>query len=201
MFTLDIDRSNIIELEAETGNNSKITPISELGRNSNNTALIAPKTGSKNNNTILTAPETDGKNNNTILTAPEIGSNRIKAVKTAFVYMLVTIFCAVFGGIYECFSHGVYSFYMIYAFAFPLAGGALPFFIIFWSRAKIYPCVAARNFYHSGIATLTVGSILRGVLDIYGTTNSLVQYYFYAGIAFTIAGALIYVLQIEKRRR
>lgn len=187
MFTLDIDRSNIIELEAETGNNSKITPISELGRNSNNTALIAPKTGSKNNNTILTAPE--------------IGSNRIKAVKTAFVYMLVTIFCAVFGGIYECFSHGVYSFYMIYAFAFPLAGGALPFFIIFWSRAKIYPCVAARNFYHSGIATLTVGSILRGVLDIYGTTNSLVQYYFYAGIAFTIAGALIYVLQIEKRRR
>lgn len=31
------------------------------------------------------------------------------------------------GAVYEHFSFGVYSYFMIYAFAIPLAGGALPF--------------------------------------------------------------------------
>lgn len=154
-----------------------------------------------NSNEVLPESETDGKkSNNTILTIPE-SDNTMQAAKTAFVYILLAVFCALFGGIYEYFGHEVYSFFMIYAFAFPLAGGALPFFIIFWSKAKIYPCAAARNLYHSGIATLTVGSILRGVLDIYGTTNSLVQYYFYAGIVLSIAGAFVYVLQIGKQEK
>lgn len=147
-------------------------------------------------NEVLPESETDGKkSNNTILTIPESG-NTMQAAKTAFVYILLTIFCALFGGIYEYFSHEVYSFFMIYAFAFPLAGGALPFFIIFLIKTKIYPCTAARNLYHSGIAALTVGSLIRGVLDIYGTTNSLVQYYFYAGIVLTASGIFIYILQI-----
>lgn len=175
MYILDIDKTNRISPETETD-------------------------GKKNTNTVTAAPENGSKSNNTILTIPESG-NTMQASKTAFVYTLLAIFCALFGGIYECFSHEVYSFFMIYAFAFPLAGGALPFFIIFLIRAKIYPCAAARNLYHSGIATLTVGSILCGVLDIYGTTNSLVQYYFYAGIALTVSGIFIYILQIGKRRK
>ena len=44
-----------------------------------------------------------------------------RASRTAFVYLLVSLFCALFGAVYEVFSHEVYSFYMIYAFAFPLA--------------------------------------------------------------------------------
>ena len=35
-------------------------------------------------------------------------------------------FCALFGGIYEYFSHEVYSGYMIFAFAIPLFLGAFP---------------------------------------------------------------------------
>lgn len=53
-----------------------------------------------------------------------------RASRTAFVYLLVSLFCALFGAVYEVFSHEVYSFYMIYAFAFPLAGGTLPFFLL-----------------------------------------------------------------------
>lgn len=44
------------------------------------------------------------------------------------VYILaVSAFCTVFGEVYEHFSHNVYSAYMVFAFAFPLAGGALLF--------------------------------------------------------------------------
>ena len=118
-----------------------------------------------------------------------------KAAKTALVYLLVALFCALFGAVYEMFSHGVYSFYMIYAFAFPLAGGALPFFVMSLRGIKKYPGAFARNLYHSGMATLTVGSIVQGVLDIYGTTNALSRCYWIAGIAFVIAGAAVYLIQ------
>ena len=33
------------------------------------------------------------------------------------------------------------------------------------------------NFYHSFIATLTITFIVKGFLDIYGTTNSLIYIY------------------------
>lgn len=114
-----------------------------------------------------------------------------RAVKTAFVYLLISIICALFGAIYEVFSHGVYSFYMIYAFAFPLVGGVLPFAILSFLSTDRYPYALARNLYHSGIATLTVGSIVRGILDIYGTTNSLSNCYWFIGILAVIIGVIM----------
>ena len=110
-----------------------------------------------------------------------------RALKTAFIYLIISLFCALFGAVYELFSHGVYSFYMIYAFAFPLVGGTLPFLAISLFR-KHYPDAIARNIYHSGIATLTVGSIIQGVLDIYGTTNRLTGPYWIVGIIMLISG-------------
>ena len=41
-----------------------------------------------------------------------------------------TGFLALFGAIYEIFSHEVYSYFMLYAFAIPLAMGLLPYSII-----------------------------------------------------------------------
>ena len=41
-------------------------------------------------------------------------------------YLTASVFCALFGAVYELFSHGVYSYWMIYAFAFPLLLGAIP---------------------------------------------------------------------------
>lgn len=118
-----------------------------------------------------------------------------RALKTAFVYLLLSLFCILFGAVYEMFSHGVYSLYMICAFVFPLAGGSLPFLIIALSHTKNYPDAVAGNLYHSGIATLTVGSILQGVLDIYGTTNRLLALYWMTGIAFAISGIIAFLLR------
>ncbi len=122
------------------------------------------------------------------------------AFKTAFVYLMISIFCALFGAIYEIYSHEVYSFYMIYAFAFPLVGGALPFSAMGLFRVKKYPYSASRNVYHSGIATLTVGSIIQGVLEIYGTTNILVKYYWFSGMILVVVGILLYLIQIVRSR-
>ena len=98
------------------------------------------------------------------------------AAKTAFVYLLLSLFCCLFGAVYERCSHEVYSYWMLYAFAFPLAGGTLPFSLLQMAKGKRYPNALARNLYHAGIAAFTVGSILQGVLEIYGTTNELMKY-------------------------
>ena len=118
-----------------------------------------------------------------------------KAAKTAFAYLLISLFCALFGAVYEMYSHGVYSFYMIYAFAFPLAGGTLPFSVFSLLHNPKYPGAVSRNLYHSGIATVTVGCIVRGVLDIYGTTNRLTEIYWYAGVSLIGVGIVIYRCQ------
>lgn len=119
-----------------------------------------------------------------------------KAGRICFVYLLVSIFVALFGGIYEIFSHGVYSGYMIYAFAFPLVGGVLPFLALCLSRRFPYPTAAVRNLYHAGIATLTTGSIVRGILEIYGTTNTLSNLYWVFGIALLFFSAALMCAQL-----
>ena len=124
-----------------------------------------------------------------------------KFVKRSVMYFCISIFCAAFGGIYEIFSHGVYSSYMIYAFLFPLIGGTLYNLVLY-----IIPGIKLQNgmsliFYNTGIAALTLGSILRGILDIYGTDNVLVNVYRYAGTVLILTGIVFYILDKEGVRR
>ena len=114
------------------------------------------------------------------------------AVKRAIFYLAASIFTAVCGGIYEHFGHGVYSYFMIYAFAFPLVLGVLPN-LIFAVRGTPRPHKAAYNLYNSGVATLTVGSFFEGVLEVYGTTNDLVYVYLLLGIAFIFSGIIVHL--------
>lgn len=113
--------------------------------------------------------------------------------KTGYVYLLVSLFCALSGAIYEYFSHDVYSGYMVYAFMFPLAGGALPFLSMAQLCRKL-PGMFAMKIYHSGIATLTLGSIITGVLEIYGTTNVLVKFYWYIGLLLIATALLLCII-------
>ncbi len=112
---------------------------------------------------------------------------------TGFVYLLVSLFCILFGFIYERFSHEVYSGHMIYAFAYPLAGGVLPFYGLSVSSCRRMPGRLALNLYHSGIAALTVGSIFKGILEIYGTANDLVRVYWFCGFTMAGIGAVMYL--------
>lgn len=107
----------------------------------------------------------------------DIKPERKMYLKTAIGYLCATVFFALFGAIYESFSHGVYSFYMVYAFLYPLLGGVCPFLFITLTKKTISFCSFALLFYHCALATMTVGSIIFGVLKIYGTDNSLVFVY------------------------
>ena len=115
----------------------------------------------------------------------------------AFNYTAAAAIVAAAGLIYELFSHGVWSVYMGFGFMVPLALGALPNFIIWLSGAKA-PGAAAENIYACGVATLTAGCLLKGVLDIFGTTNHLLNVYPFAGAALLAAGAAIYLFGKKK---
>ena len=108
-------------------------------------------------------------------------------------YLLATAFCALFGAIYERFSHEVYTYFMLYAFLFPLLLGGVPFFLM--QRAGMPFPYKAAELIHAGVAAFTVGSIVQGVLVIYGTSNPLTTVYWIAGAAFSAAGWLMTALE------
>ena len=120
---------------------------------------------------------------------------RRQAAKIALIYLIIAIFCAAFGAIYELFSHEVYSFFMLYAFAFPLCGGVLPY-LLYALSGKPLPHPWDRLLGHAGIAALTVGSIVTGVLEIYGTTNLLTRAYWVVG-AVLFLGFVLRILTLR----
>ena len=115
--------------------------------------------------------------------------------KLILIDLTAALFCALFGAVYEIFGHGVYSYGMIYACVFPLALGVTPMLFIMMLRAP-YPNRFARSVYHAGIAALTVGSLVSGALEIYGTTNPLTLVYWIAGGALVAFGAVTYLVSL-----
>ena len=114
-----------------------------------------------------------------------------KQISKYFILSLIFLF---FGFIYEQFSHNIYSSYMIYAFLFPLIMGTIIYIII--DKTKIVDLLSplAMSFYNSSILTFSLGSIIQGVLDIYGTTNKLVFYYLIVGIILLMISLIINII-------
>ena len=102
-------------------------------------------------------------------------------------YLAASVIIAAAAAVYGLFSHGVYSYFMIYAFMIPLLGGALPHLYAAMKNTDTYAesenetgpakIIDAKDTQLAIIATLTAGSLLKGVLDIYGTTNRLLILY------------------------
>ncbi len=119
-------------------------------------------------------------------------------VKSALINFVFALFCALFGAIYEIFSHEVYSYFMIYAFAIPLVMGTA-FYILILRFAKRKPERISVSFWNMAIATLTFGSIFKGVIDIYGTTNRLIIVYPVAAAVLVVFAIASYLMQREKQ--
>lgn len=103
-----------------------------------------------------------------------------------------TVFLALFGAVYEVFSHGVYSYFMIYAFVLPLILG-VALYTELLGRNR-FPDRVFLNLWNAGVAALSAGSVLQGVLEIYGTSNSLIVVYPAVGGALLIL-ALLHALR------
>lgn len=92
------------------------------------------------------------------------------------VYLVTSIITFIFAQVYNLFSHNVYSIFMTYAFMIPLVFGFIP------SILNIYKKININNkLYKASIFTFLAYSLSRGFLEIYGTTNSLINIYLYVG--------------------
>lgn len=113
-------------------------------------------------------------------------------MKKSLIYFGISIFLFIFGQIYEYFSHGVYSSYMMFAFLIPFIGLFIPSLLNnLILKRKITDNVTLP--WKCGIATLTVGTIYKGVLEIYGTSGTFEQVYLIIGSLLCIIATIVLV--------
>lgn len=126
----------------------------------------------------------------------------LHALKTAMVYLAVSVFCVIFDKVYAIFGHGVKGASMTLMFLYPLLGG----FAVFLSSWIFIPHsdeVSGYRFfynsYNSGIAALTVGSMLNGIFEIAGTSSPYTVAFFILGWTFSAFGALEYLMNLRRK--
>ncbi|MBD5512782.1 MAG: hypothetical protein HDR08_16280 [Lachnospiraceae bacterium] len=119
--------------------------------------------------------------------------------RTAGVYCGVTVFCGIFYLVYNRFSHGVHSPYMTWLFVWPLVLGVVPGVYWKWRRNIARPGGIPLNLYHSGVAAVTVSSMLRGIFEIAGTSSVYQEWLMQAGIIMLYGAILLYQWETVRR--
>ena len=92
---------------------------------------------------------------------------------------------------------------MTYLFVWPLALGALPSFLCLKVRRIPGPSVLSSLLWNTGIAAVTVSSMLRGIFGIAGNSSIYQYLLMLAGFRFLAAGLIVYAagfLLFEARR-
>lgn len=122
-------------------------------------------------------------------------SDKRQLRRSAGKYLVLSALCGIFSLVYEQFSHGVRSGFMILLFLFPLLLGALPALALTLLPGSRAPGPAVRTLWNSAVATLALGSCLTGIFAIYGTTAPLVTVYWVAGLGLLAAALGLYLLR------
>lgn len=106
-------------------------------------------------------------------------TNNKRFKKTVVVYTLITVFFFIFSRIYEHFSFGETSVYMHWLFGVPLISGVV--LLIF---QKLIPNLSrlSLNLWNSAVATIAVGVLFRGIVNLSGRSTTLDLPYWYVGI-------------------
>lgn len=118
-------------------------------------------------------------------------------------YIGITAFIALFGIVYEQFSHNVHTFYMWFAWIWPLIFGFIPYLLLYVLKIQRAPGLLTESFYNFGVAMLTVRSIFKGVIIIYNTTSDvMVLVYTILAIVSLLLGVSLYIigLSVFKKR-
>ena len=115
-------------------------------------------------------------------------------MKKSFIYLGISAFVFIFSQVYEHFSHGVYSGFMIYAFLIPFIGLFVPSILNRFILKREIPDKAKLSL-KCGIATLTVGSIYKGVLEIYGTSTNFEIIYLTVGLVLCILAVILMTIK------
>jgi hypothetical protein len=115
-----------------------------------------------------------------------------KFIKTIIAYLATAVLSFVINFVYSLFSHGVGSFSMFSMWIWLICFGAVFCGIsqLVFLYKKALPSRLSANIYHSGVSVFTVGLLIRGVLEIAGTSSPLVVVYNIAGISLIAIGTI-----------
>jgi len=126
-------------------------------------------------------------------------TNRWK--KTALVYGILAAFCGAFSAVYLQFSHGESSPFLIWLFAPSLLLGMLPALLMSRIESTKRPGIAIRRIWNSAIATLSVGMLVRAIVNISGRyTEYDTIYWIASGVLFAAAVVLSIKRTVNRAR-
>ncbi|MFI3112788.1 hypothetical protein [Streptococcus suis] len=111
-----------------------------------------------------------------------VTNSTTRVSRTFISYLAITAFLFIFSRIYESLSYGEVSVFMHYMFCVPLIGGAMLLGLL-----QLIPTLRlSYNLWNSGVATITAGCLLRGIINLSGRSTTLDQPYWYIGAAFLV---------------
>ncbi|MDR1778811.1 MAG: hypothetical protein LBR14_03540 [Clostridiales Family XIII bacterium] len=124
------------------------------------------------------------------------GTKRRKVLRRLTVYLAVSAACVVITNVYALFGHGIRSVAMDFMFVYPLAGGLI---VTGFGLRRQDVSRAGLNLTGSGVATLTAGALLRGIMVIANTSSPYVLWFYVAGALLAAIGvALMLRLPLNK---
>lgn len=113
--------------------------------------------------------------------------------RAMLIYIFSSAFCLLIFLVYNIFSHGVLSFFMTFLFLWPLVLGFLPAFVLYIIMKKKPFVLRSRIFarlYRSGVASITMSSLLQGIFEIAGTDSIYTVILCSVGIGVLGAGGI-----------
>ena len=128
--------------------------------------------------------------------------NKKVLLRRMLMYLGITAFIALFGCVYEQFSHNVHTVYMWFAWIWVLGFGVIPYALMYFLPVKWVPGTLSESLYNLGVAMLTVRSIYMGVIIIYNTTgDNMALLYLVLAISSLFIGALLYTVGLLLNRK
>ncbi|HFI0618140.1 TPA: hypothetical protein ACGOZH_001843 [Streptococcus suis] len=118
--------------------------------------------------------------------------------RTFISYLAMAAFLFIFSLIYESLSYGEVSVFMHYMFCATLVGG-----ILLLGLLQVKPNLSriTYNLWKSGIATITAGCLLRGIINLSGRSTTLDQPYWYVGAGFLTLSLITLFISDTRRTR
>ena len=119
--------------------------------------------------------------------------------RTFISYLAMAAFLFIFSRIYESLSYGEVSVFMHYMFCATLVGG-----ILLLGLLQVKPNLSRMtyNLWNSGIATITAGCLLRGIINLSGRSTTLDQPYWYVGAGFLKLSLItLFISEIRRTRQ
>lgn len=118
--------------------------------------------------------------------------------RTFISYLAIAAFLFIFSRIYESLSYGEVSVFMHYMFCATLVGG-----ILLLGLLQVKPNLSriTYNLWNSGIATITAGCLLRGIINLSGRSTTLDQPYWYVGAGFPALSLITLFISDTRRTR